>query len=132
MGLLQVAAEKIQSSGSRVQDTVVNALVDVEVNRRADLLTQALNKQDELERQIKKMDRPDTKLRTSSDSEVQEYMSDKRFEEVTKLKEKHNNLTKVIDTALESNTEESYKKLNEVYGKLANDKGGSKPEGSAQ
>ena len=105
-------AKKISESGNTVKTTVIDALAQVEINRRVDLITKAINKQDILKKEFDKINRDD--IVTYVDRKPVSAMSDARFKEIKKADEGLDKLSKAIDKALQENTTDSYNKLAEL------------------
>lgn len=124
----EAVAKKITECGDTVANTVIDKLAEVEISKRVDIITKAIAKQDQLEKDLKKIDGKND-LVTYVDQKPVEAMSKTRFEEIKKAKEKMDNLVKATNLALEQNTSESYTKLTETLKKLDN-AGGDKKEGT--
>jgi biopolymer transport protein ExbB/TolQ len=122
----ETVAEKIAGSGPDVLNIVVDKLAEIEISKRVEAITKSISKQDQLEKELKKIDAKNDVITYVEGKEVQS-MSKTRFEEIKKAKEKLDGLTKAMDTALSSNTAEAYTKLNETLNKL-NNAGGDKKE----
>ena len=105
-------AEKISTSGTLVVDTVINALAQIEIDRRVDIITKAIGKQDSLKKEFDKINRDD--LNTYVDRKPVTAMSDARFKEIKKAEETIEKVNKALDKALNENTTESYNKLSEA------------------
>ena len=127
MTIQEKVAEKLTAKAPNVADMVADKLVDVEIQKRIECMTKAINKQDYLEKDLKKIDKDD--VTTYSEGKQISAMSKSRYDEIKKLKEKIGKLTGSINTALESNSKESYTKLEETLKKLDN-AGNAKTESS--
>lgn len=127
----QVIAERISQSGTKVRETVIDKLAQVEIDKRVELVNKAIKKVEELEKELKKIDRADGANYTKTGERV-EVMSESRYKDIQKAKEKLSGLTKVVDTALESNTPESYSKLGEALNKAGNVPPGLKEAGKSE
>lgn len=123
----EAVAEKITQSGENVANTVIEKLAEVEISKRVDAITKAVQKQEQLEKDLKKINKND--VVTYIEGTPTEVMSKNRFEEIKKGKEKIEKLTKAIDFALTQNSFDAYNKLAETLKKLDN-AGGNKTEGS--
>lgn len=123
----EVVAEKITTIGKNIADTVAENLAQSEINKRVELVTKAIAKQDQLEKELKKLDKDD--VTTYVGDTPTTAKSKARYDEVKKAKEKFEKLTKDINDALTNNTTEAYSKLTETLKKLDNAGGGQK-EGS--
>lgn len=122
-------AEKLATSGPTVLNTIVDALVQSEINSRVETANKGLKALENLEKELAKINKPDN-IYWQGDTKI-EAMTDSRRQSISKSKEKIANLTKALDTALETNTEESYKKLSEVVAKSGTS-GGSESKSEAK
>jgi hypothetical protein len=122
----EAVAEKITQSGEYVSNTVIEKLAEVEISKRVDAITKAIQKQEQLEKDLKKINKND--VVTYIEGTPTEVMSKNRFEEIKKCKEKIEKLTKAIDFSLTQNSFDAYNKLAETLKKLDN-AGGNKTEG---
>lgn len=122
--IYQVVADKILGAGENVKSTVIEKMADIEINRRIELVTSAVNYLQSLEKDLNKISRADIITYDASMNKI-ENTSKARFDDVEKLKQTIGELEKVTLTALEDNTEESYKKLSEKVSKF---NGGNKTE----
>jgi|ERR1035437_663908 uncharacterized membrane-anchored protein len=111
-------AEKLVNSGSFVSETVIDKLAQIELDKRVELVTKAMKKVEELEKELKKINRPDSA--TYIGDVRTEITTENRYKEIAKAKEKVLSLTKAFDAALETNTTESYLKLTETLNKVGN------------
>ena len=125
----EVVAEKISQSGENVANIVINKLAEVEISKRVESISKAIQKQEQLEKDLKKISKND--VVTYVDGVAIEVMSKSRFEDIKKGKEKIDKLIKAIDLALTQNTFDSYIKLEDTLKKLDN-AGGNKKEGSEE
>lgn len=123
MDLTKEIAEKIASAGGAIKEIIVKKLSEVEIEKRVSSIVKAFNSLESLGKDLKKIERPDVIV--YKDGVEDKSMSKKTYEETQKIKRKIGELTKVTETALEKNDEESYKKLNDFLG----NKDG-KPEGT--
>jgi hypothetical protein len=123
----EAVAEKIAQSGENVANTVIEKLAEVEISKRVEAITKGIQKQEQLERDLKKINKND--VVTYVDGVATEVMSKNRFEEIRRNKDKIDNLTKAIDLALVQNSFDAYNKLAETLKKLDN-VGGNKTESS--
>jgi len=121
MTIQEKVAEKLSTCGETVINTVVDSIVNLKVTERAGIVTKTINKLDSLQKDLSKIDGKTDTTYYGTDGAKTEVISQKRFEEVKKLKETIEKLTKTLEVALETNTDDSYTKLN---GQL----GGNKPE----
>lgn len=114
MKIAESVAEKIATSGAKVTEIVIDKLANAEINRRVDMIAKAIGRLDTLKKEFKKINKPDTKYYT--DGKPVETMSEKRYQEIDKAKKAIERIESCVNTALEKNDEESYKKLSEAVG----------------
>lgn len=110
--------EKIANSSTYIQDTVVNRLADVELEKRIKLIQECVSRLDSLNKDQKKLERNDLIIYVSG--QKQESMSKLQYENANKNREKITNLMNALNKALESNIQEDYTKLQELYAKSNN------------
>jgi len=112
--LLSEVAEKIGQSTSQVRERVISALVEREVVARTDILDKALAKRTELDREIRKLQKPDVEQFDVDGKVVSASFSKARVDELKKAREGLEKLEKAIDKAL---TDNDFSKLKEIVGK---------------
>jgi hypothetical protein len=126
------AALRMSASGDKVVEIITNNLFHIEINRRVDLVTTGMRLVEKLEKDLNRINRPDNKVYDASGNTV-ETTSQARWEEIKKLKEKLDHVTKVVNSALTDNTSEAYNKLTDVIAKnKPGDGGDNKKEGSGE
>lgn len=113
----EAVAEKIIGSAEIIRDTVIDQLAKVEISRRVNLINQGIIKQDELEKELKKINRPDL-VTYNGQGEKQESTSKARYDEITKVKEKLERIDSLVSNALSQNTGDAFNKLDEGLKKL--------------
>ncbi len=116
MTIHEEVAKRVAGFGPKVQDIVIDKLVDVEVERRVLLVTQGVNRLENLRKDFNKINRDDLKSYTGG--VAVSSMSEKRFQEIGKAKENLDRLEKQLDKTLTENTPDSYNKLSEIIQKL--------------
>lgn len=127
-----VVAERIQQSGPKVREIVIDAITSVEIGKRVETIAKAVKAQDELDKNLKKINRPDNTSYDGQGNKI-ETTSSSRYQEIQKAKEKLTNLTKALDAALDTNTAEAYTKLSEILNKVGGEsKSESKKSDSAE
>lgn len=114
----EAVAQKIAGSGETVKNTVVDILANGEINKRVDSITKAISKIDLLEKEYKKINKSD--ITTYVNNAPVESMSQNRFNDIKKSKDKFDNLTNAFNIALETNTQEAYDKLSGILKSLEN------------
>jgi hypothetical protein len=93
-------AERIKGISPQVEETVVNLLVDKEVNRRVELITQGLTRLEEFDRESRKLSKPDVETFDGDGNVASSGFSKDRTEARKKLTERTEKMTKAIDKAL--------------------------------
>jgi hypothetical protein len=117
----EVVAERLSKDSINVRETVINNLTQIEVNKRVNLITEAVAMVELLEKDLNKIERND--VITYVDGQKQESMSKNRFEDIEKLKQKIANIEKEVTDSLDNNTEHAYTKLADILKKVnGNDK----------
>lgn len=96
-------AETILSIAPKVEDKVVGVLVERELAKRSTALVQVMDKLVDLEKDLKKLDRPDQKSYDNSGKVLTETYSKGLVDNVAKAKQKVEKHTKAINKALDSN-----------------------------
>ena len=119
----QVAAG-IAKLGPRVETTIVDMMVDKELERRTPPIVQGLDRLSEFDVELKKTDKPDVKTLNADGSLKDESYSPKKFEEVKKIKERIQKLTNAINKALDNG---DLKELNQLLQSSGKDKAEGKP-----
>jgi len=112
MTIQDKVAEKIAQSGPQVMERVVSILADKEVKSRVDMVAQAVSTLDGLNKDLAKVNRND-ETRYVDGLKV-ESMSEKRFNEIKKLKDRITKLEQSLNAALEKNTQDEYAKLSKA------------------
>lgn len=120
----EAVAEKITSAAPLVKDTIVNKLADIEITRRVNIISTALDVLASLQKELKKIDRED--VITYENGTEKKVMSKDRYESVGKIKGKIGELEAAATKALTDNTDEAYKKVVELNEKFKNDGGDKK------
>lgn len=125
----QSVAEKISLSGKNVAEIVIDKLAEIEIHKRVDIITEAINKQDQIEKDFNKINKNDNI--TYVDNKPVESMSKNRYEEIKKIREQKERLVAQINDALEKNTTEDYNKLSQTIKSIAS-VGGNQKENSKE
>lgn len=125
----QAVAEKLTDFNPLLFNAVADKLAGFEIQKRIELLSKAIQKQEQLDKDLKKIDKND--VVTFAAGNKQEAMSKARFDEINKAKEKVQKLTKAIETCLTENNQDSYTKLTETLNKVSN-VGGTQKDDSAE
>lgn len=120
-------AEAIKGCGPKVEEVLVNTLVDSEVNKRIQIAQTGLKALGALKADVKKLDRPDTVTHTVG-GDSQAVYSDKLFKEIKQKREQLEKLERAFEKALNENTGEAYGELD----KLSKNSGGGKGEAPAE
>ncbi len=112
MNITKKVAEKISSAGNTIAETVIETLANIEIERRVKIITQGVNRLENLEKEFKKIDGKFDSVSYDKDGNKIETMSQKRFDEIKKAKEGLETFTKLFNKCLEENKQEDYDKLN--------------------
>lgn len=112
----QVIEEKITTLGSGLSVMIADKLADVEISKRIETIIKAIQKQDSLEKDLKKINRND--VFTYVNGEKTEAMSKAAFDNIEKIKEKIMKVAKAIEVALAENTGAAYDRVEEVLKKI--------------
>jgi hypothetical protein len=93
-------AERIKGIAPDVENKVVDLLVDKEVNRRVEIITQGLGKLEELDRESRKLSKPDVETFGEDGNLSSSGYSKARKEEREKLAQRIDKLTKAVEKAV--------------------------------
>lgn len=104
-----------------VRKKVVDLLADREIDARAAALEKVLNRRSELQKDLKKVDKPDIETFNADGSPARQEYSKAKIDEVKKAKEALDKVEKAIDLALAKN---DFGKVKEIAGKA----GGAKED----
>lgn len=117
--LRQAVGDKLSTISTAVHDRVVDHFVERETGKRADAIVRGLEQMADIDKEIKKIDRPDQQSLDAAGGVVAETYSRGRFDQLQKMKAKRQKLIEALDAALGGD-----------MNKLANlNKGVDKPEG---
>lgn len=108
------AKDKVKERAAEVREKVINALVDAELDKRADTLKSALDKRDDLSKQLSKESRPTEEFEIRETDGKRERvkvsrMSKEQAKKVDDLQQSLDKLDRAIDKAL---NEHNYDDLN--------------------
>lgn len=93
-------AERIKASAPDVEQRLVDMLVEKEVSRRVEVVGQGVGKANDLEKELRKIDKPDSETFNADGSTATATYTKARLEELKKTREKLDKLNKAIDKAL--------------------------------
>lgn len=110
MDVKLAVAEKLATQSEVIKDSLINYFVVQEVERRSNILIKAVGAIDNLQKEIKKEDKPDSVLINPDGSKVSQY-SEKKFQTVAGLKSKLEQIQKVFEDCLANNLQQDYDKL---------------------
>ena len=113
MTIQEAVAQKIQTSGENVTNIVVENLANLEIQKRVATITQAIEKQTMLEKQVAKIDGKHDII-TYVNGQAVQSMSETRFKDIARTKEQFTKLTKAIESALETNTPQAFESLTTI------------------
>lgn len=97
-------AERIKGISSDVEGKVVELLVVKEVNRRVELITQGLTRQEEIDKELRKLSKPDFEAYDEKGDLSSTGYTKARTEQRSKLLESDAKLVKAMDKALAGDT----------------------------
>lgn len=97
----EAVASKLENISPVVAEQVVNLLVEKEVNRRVELITQGLAKLNEYDREARKLSKPNVETFNADLTPAAPQFSKERVEEITKHREKTEKLSKALDKAID-------------------------------
>jgi hypothetical protein len=112
MNILEKVSEKVSISGTKVAETVIENLAKIEIDRRVNIITQAVNRLENLEKEYKKIAGKCDTAYYDKDGNKIETMSEKRHNDIQKAKQLVEDFTKTFNKCLEENKQEDYNKLN--------------------
>lgn len=112
MNILEKVSEKVSISGTKVAETVIENLAKIEIDRRVNIITQAVNRLENLEKEYKKIAGKCDAAYYDKDGNKIETMSEKRHNDIQKAKQLVEDFTKTFNKCLEENKQEDYNKLN--------------------
>lgn len=118
-------AEKIAGISPAVEAKVVDLLVDKELNRRTELVVQGLTRQEEIQKELRKLSKPDFEAYDEAGALTSTGYTKARKEQRDKLVERDGKLVKAIEKALAGDTSDL---ANLVQQKGGGDKAASEAE----
>jgi len=110
MDVKLAVAEKLATQSEVIKDSLISHFVNQEIERRSNILIKAVGAIDNLQKEIKKEDKPDSVLINADGSKVSQY-SEKKFQIVAGLKSKLEQVQKVFEDCLANNLQQDYDKL---------------------
>lgn len=113
MEIKELVANKIAQSGTTVANMVTDMLVSKEVEKRSQAIISGLVALEKVEKDLTSVSKPDVNELLDAEGKVIQpaAYSKSKLEQIKKAKEKVENLTKAINNCLETNTKDSYSKL---------------------
>lgn len=112
--LLSEVSEKISASGPVVWGRVVDLLTEKEVSNRVNLLEQALQKRNEMLKDLRKLEKADIQTFDANGKVLTESFSKSAAENLKKAREQLGKMENALTLALEKN---DFSKLKEVTNK---------------
>lgn len=100
MELKIAVAEQLANSGDVVKERVIAHLAAQELDRRTEATIKVVSKIDELEKELKKLSRPDVETFDMDGKALPGVFSKARTEEIKKVKEQKEKLDKALTRAL--------------------------------
>lgn len=107
------AKEQIKAKNATIRETVIERLVEAELDNRATILAKAIEDREKKDRDLKKI-KPDNVVYDAATSEKKETYTAAKFEERKKAQEAINKLDKAIDAALA--VDPNWDELKKQYG----------------
>ena len=101
IAVLSAIQESIKSGNSSVKDLVIQASVSAEINRRKDVLLQALNEYKTKDSALKKESYPDIKTYNADGTVASATFSKAKLDELSKSKQELAKLSKLIGNAID-------------------------------
>lgn len=95
----ELAAEKLSKSGESVKEAVAGTIYHGEFNRRVELMANAVQRVDQMERLQKRLSVADHVVKDATGKPLIEGFTDARLKERKKLDEQYAKLTKAVDQA---------------------------------
>ena len=111
--LLEEVAKRY-ATAEPVREKVVKAMADEEIEARAVALRKVLVRRSELQRDLKKVDKPDIETFNADRSPARQEYSKAKLDEIHKAKEALDKVEKALDLAL---TKNDFSKVKEIAGK---------------
>lgn len=132
LSIQEEALKQIKDMAPALESAIVEELSAIELKRRMVPLVLGLDNLHKLDLEIKKADKPDLKFRTTEGDDVAAY-SDKKLEELKKLREKKDKLIKAWEKAFYEGELNDLNQLNQSFGKPdKQDKTENKSESSGE
>ena len=94
-------AEKLSGISPAVSERVVDTLVEKEVNRRVEMITQGLAKLSDMEREMRKLNKPDVETFNHDGSPANVGFTKQKLDDISKQQQKMDKLTKALDNAID-------------------------------
>jgi len=128
---MRVAEHLKEHASEDVQKRLVEALTEETIKRRVDILKQATDALSKMEFDLRKIDKADHTIKDREGKVISEGFTTAKLEEIKKLTERIEKLTKAIGKGLNAKEEKDMDDVRQIVGNLKGDKGsgGGKPEG---
>lgn len=97
----ETVAAKLSDISPTVNGRVVDLLVEKEITRRVELITQGLSRLTEFDRENRKLSKPDVETFNADMTPAAPQFSKARVEEINKHREKTEKLQKALDKAID-------------------------------
>jgi len=122
------AKAEISASAGKIQEAIVNKMVDLETTRRIDMAYTAVKRVEDLQKQFDSINRPDNTLWDASGAEMKTFTKARR-DQIAKDGKVLNELKSALEKALTENSLDSYEKLKQKLGAATASSGGDKSGG---
>ena len=99
----ETVANRLANSGATIRNAVVDILVKEETDRRVAATTKAVNKLAELDKELKKLSKPDIETFNADETPASPVFSKTRIEEIKKVREQIAKIEKALTEAFDNN-----------------------------
>lgn len=99
----QLVTDRLGGVGPTVREKVVDLMVDQEIDRRVKAVSALVTKLDEINTNLKKIDRADVETFNQDGTVATSSFTKARLEEIKKAKEQATKIEKALDQAFENN-----------------------------
>jgi hypothetical protein len=127
--LKEIVADKLKDSSETIKDFVVESLYRDEIKRRGEIVIKAISLQENLNKELAKIDKADQVFKDKEGKIITEAYSQDKLNNINKAKEKVTKMNSLLDKCLADCLLEDYNKLEEFMKQNAS---GNKPESSAK
>lgn len=123
------AKTSIAGSNGTIIDAIINKMVTIETERRIDIAYKCFKKLEDMQKQFKGINRPDTRSYAADGTEIMNY-SEGRMGQIKKDKKNLDEFSAALEKAFNENTADAYDKLNQKFNQLSSGDKGEGKQGS--